>query len=522
VTVVRRLPAVVLIAVLALLPLQAWLQASRPDVRYSRPLADLDGISWAATVSQDGHLAVTIVYDLGDQARESSIRLPSGSRFVRADGVAISTTSGRYGEVQSNGPLTITYERVGAVTRYDDGVIVDFAGLDNSDQSLFPCATCYLGVDGYGNTSLAGAVFADDLTDARIAISGVEQLRSGEDENALRFVGVVPGADEAGMIVWLPLDAAPDAPRVSGVPGAMVGETAAQVWEATLAADDASWNEGDPGPPIGRIAAALVLSAMWVLLVAWIVWRLVAAQRALDADRPDAPIVRDATFSPPSAIEPAVVGALVGDAGPGRRSAVAATLLSLAHRGIIRIDGITSERYTLTVPTGAVGRTEIEEAVLAELRPQGLVTSTATLTGPPLWAAASGTTVSRRVAGLAGAAARQARFVRVTLTAWVLIPASLAMGIAASIATGGTSALAWVITIVGPVVALGAVIATGTSLTAKGRAERAQWLEYGAWLRENSQLGGVGAPGIAVWGEPLVYAAVLGAAPDAATALGVG
>jgi hypothetical protein len=307
---------------------------------------------------------------------------------------------------------------------------------------------------------------------------------------------------------------------VSGVPGAVTGETAAAVWDATLAAAGQSWHEGDSGPPIGKIAAALALSAMWVLLVVWIVWRLVAAQRVLDADRPDTPGVRDAAFSPPSAVEPAVVAALVGDAGPGRRSAVAATLLSLAHRGVIRIDGITSERYTLTIPTGAVGSTKIEETVLAELRPQGQVTSTATLTGPPLWGA-SGKTVSRRVAGLASAEARRARFVRVTLTAWVLIPASLAMGIVALIATGGTSALAWVITIVGPVVALGAVIATGTSLTAKGRAERAHWLEYGAWLRENSQLGGVGAPGIAVWGEPLIYASVLGAAPEAAAALGV-
>lgn len=111
-TVVRRLPAVVIVAVLALLPLQAWLQASRPDVRYSRPIGELDGITWAATVSQDGQLAVTIVYDLDDEPRESSIRLPSGGRFARADGVAISTESGRYGEVQSNGPLTVTYERV--------------------------------------------------------------------------------------------------------------------------------------------------------------------------------------------------------------------------------------------------------------------------------------------------------------------------------------------------------------------------------------------------------------------------
>jgi hypothetical protein len=144
-------------------------------------------------VPPDGQLSVTIVYDLGDdQVRDSDVRLPSGARFVEADGDPIATTSGRYGVVQSSDVLTISYERVGAVTRYDDGVIVDFAAIDGSDNALFPCARCYLGLEVYGHTSITGALFADDLTDARIALSGVDQLRADADEGALRFVGVVP------------------------------------------------------------------------------------------------------------------------------------------------------------------------------------------------------------------------------------------------------------------------------------------------------------------------------------------
>jgi Predicted membrane protein (DUF2207) len=519
---IRRLPAVILVLVLGLLPLQAWLRAGRPDVRYSQPLAGLDGITWTGTVSQDGQLSVTIVYDFGDdQVRQSDIRLPSGARFVSADGSPIVTTSGRYGTAESHDVLTVTYERVGAVTRYPDGVIVDFAGIDSSDNRLFPCARCYLDIDGYGNTSITGALFADDLTDARIALSSVDQLRAGDDDGALRFVGVVPGADDAGMIAWLPVAAAPDAPTESSVPEAVTGESAAQVWDATRAASDDPLAEADSGPPIGRIAAAVLLTAMWVLLVAWIAVRVVSAARALAEDRPDHPMDRDAAFSPPSDLEPALVAVVVGDSGPGDRSAVAATLLMLAQRGVVRIDGIDSERYTLTIPAGARGATAFEEAVLEELRPQGKLTATATLTGPPLWGD-SGASISRRFTGTAVKEAKQARLVRVTLTAWVLMPASLAMGIVALIASGGTSLLAWVVTFVGPLLALVATVLTGVNLTAKGRAERDHWLDYGEWLRTNSQLDVVGAPGVATWGEPLAYAAVLGAAPKAAKALGLG
>jgi hypothetical protein len=264
----------------------------------------------------------------------------------------------------------------------------------------------------------------------------------------------------------------------------------------------------------------VILTAMWVLLVAWIAFRIAAARRALAADRPDEPLVGSAAFSPPSTLEPALVAVVVGDTGTGKRSAVAATLLSLAHRDVIRIEGLDSRRYTLTVPPGARGATPFEEAVLAELRPQGQVTSTATFTGPPLWGdGADG--VSRRLTRVAAKQAYKTRLLRVTLAMTVLLPASVAMGVVALIGSGGTSVLAWIVAIAGPILGLFAARLTGANLTARGQAERAQWLQYRNWLRRNSELDQVGAPGIAVWGEPLVYGAALGAAPVAAEDLGL-
>jgi hypothetical protein len=520
--VVRRVPAVVLLVALALLPLQAWLQVGRADIRYWQPVDGLAGITWSAAVSPDGRLSVSIVYDFGDdQVRNSSIRLPSGSGVLRTDGNATAARSGRFAEVQAQSTLTVTYERVGAVTRYSDGVIVDFDGTENSDQALFPCARCYLGVDEYGNAALSGALFADDVSGARFALGGLDQLHGGNDDRALRFLGVMPGADSASLIAWLPLTAAPDAPTRPGVPDAIRGETAAQVWDASLEAADGELVEvREPSVPIGRVALSVMLSAMWLLMVAWVVRRLLAARRVLNAERPDAQPARDAAFSPPSDLEPAVVSVLVGGAGPGDRSAVAAVLLGLAERGAIHIEGADSRRYTLTIPAGVSGNV-FEEVVLSELRPQGKKTSTATLTGPPLWGA-GGASVERRLARVAGNAAREAQLMRVTLTAWVLVPASFAMGLVAVVGSSGSSRLAVTMTLLGPLVAVVATVLTGTSWTAKGRAEREQWLAYGSWLRTNSQLHGVGAPGIATWGKPLVYATVLGAAPTAAGALGAG
>jgi uncharacterized membrane protein len=93
------------------------------------------------------------------------------------------------------------------------------------------------------------------------------------------------------------------------------------------------------------------------------------------------------------------------------------------------------------------------------------------------------------------------------------------MGLVAVVGAGGLSALGWFAVFGGPVLALAAAYLTGWSLTRTGQRQRDQWVGFGRWLRANSALAEVGAPAVAVWGEVLAYAAVLGAAPTAARAL---
>jgi hypothetical protein len=185
---------------------------------------------------------------------------------------------------------------------------------------------------------------------------------------------------------------------------------------------------------------------------------------------------------------------------------------------VISIEGVDSQRFVLTVPAGARGQTPFEEAVVSALRPQGQTTATATFTGPPLWGP-DGAKVSRRLRRIATFSALRQRLVHVTLSGIVLLPVAIAMGIIALIGSGGLSALGWFAVIGGPLLAIAAVVLTGVSLTRRGQQERRRWLAYGDWLRSNSQLADVGAPGVAVWGDVLPYAAVLGAAPTAAKAL---
>ena len=76
---------------------------------------------------------------------------------------------------------------------------------------------------------------------------------------------------------------------------------------------------------------------------------------------------------------------LVGGSGGGDRSVVAGTLLGLAARREIRIDGIDSERFALRIPSSTVGGDDFERLLLTALRPQGQAAAEVTLTGPPLW-----------------------------------------------------------------------------------------------------------------------------------------
>lgn len=516
---IRRVPAALLVIVLALLPVQAWLTALRPNVTINRPLDGLDGITWAGTVGPDGDLAVSITYDFDDDLDHAvDVRLPTRARFVTVNGEPQSSSIGRYvDEVTARGAVTVTYERRGIVTRYDDGVVVDLSGLVVDDDGLFPCARCYTDLEGYGHAPLYWALFAPGAGDGRMAASGLGAWQTGADPDALRFVGELIGAEDSSVVALLPADSAPDLAVSAG--------SAKDVYDSIRdSLREANEKTKEPGRdlPVGRAVGALILTAMVVGLVVWIAWRLRRAAALAGTDDPSIdgvpPVPRDAAFSPPSGLEPVMVGAVVGDAGPGERSAVGGTLLNLAHRGVIRIDGIDSQRYTLTVPPGARGETKFEEAVLNELRPQGSVAATATLTGPPLWGPEA-PAINRKLGRLALREAMRQGLVRLTLGLTVLVPASLAIGITALIVSGGRSRLALFVTFAGPLIAVFAALLTGLSLTRRGRAERDQWLEYAQWLRNNSELHQVGAPAVAVWGDVLAYATVVGAAPTAAKAL---
>ena len=209
---------------------------------------------------------------------------------------------------------------------------------------------------------------------------------------------------------------------------------------------------------------------------------------------------------------------MVGGEGPGDRSVVAGTLLELARRGVITIDGIDSERFVLEIPPGARGRTTFEEAVLATLRPQGQLGASATLSGPPLWGP-DGAVVARRLARVLTREGMKAGLIRRTLSILILVPVSVAMGVVAVVGSDGLSGLGLFAAVVGPILAVVAALLTGMSLTGRGHRERVQWERYADWLRSNSQLRRVGAPGVATWGDVLPHAAALGAAPIAAKAL---
>jgi uncharacterized protein (TIGR04222 family) len=520
---VRRFPAVALVALLAILPVQAWFRVARPPVVVHMQSEGLRGIVWSATVVPDGRLAVSVAYELADdRERTIDVRVPPGARQVTVDGRPITTSIGRYGTATGHGTITVAYQLPGRIRRFADGAVLDRAGVRgdegdedaDGDDALFPCPSCYLEPVGYGKIAVQGLlrVPGADASAVRLAVAHLGQLRADVSArgDVARFVGVARSIDAVALLARRPADAVPDAPIEDGRADDAFAAARADARAAGLATSTPSDRGG-----LGAVATAVLLTGLLALLAAWIAGRLIAAarDRAGDDEPPEATVT-----APPDDLEPALVGLVVGTAGRGDRSVVAGSLLALASRRVVRLAGLDSERFTLTVPVGAQGATPFEEAVLAALRPQGQVSASATLTGPPLWGEGSGELV-RRLHALLLREGRRRDLVRVTLSALVLVPAALAMGVIAVIGSEGSSVLAWLAAVGGPILAVLAALLTGVSLTRAGRRERRSWRAYAAWLRTNAELADVGAPGVAVWGDVLAYGAVLGAAPAAARAL---
>src|SRR5690606_18332466 len=80
---VRWVPVVVMLAVLALLPLEAWLRAVRPEVTVRNASPDMMSITWAGRVTPEGALLVAVTYTLADdRERVLDVRVPANSAYV--------------------------------------------------------------------------------------------------------------------------------------------------------------------------------------------------------------------------------------------------------------------------------------------------------------------------------------------------------------------------------------------------------------------------------------------------------
>src|SRR5262249_7773493 len=192
---IRRVPAAVLLVVLAILPLQAWWRVAQPEVVVRRGTAGLHDLQWVAAVAPDGRHAVRLTYDFGDDAeRTLDIRVPPGARMLTADGVAVPASIGRYGTATGRGSITVGYELPGAVRRFNDGPLLDLAavreGRVDDDRGLFPCPRCYLEPVGYGDVPVHGVLFVPGAARVRLATTHLSQLQADATADAARFVGV--------------------------------------------------------------------------------------------------------------------------------------------------------------------------------------------------------------------------------------------------------------------------------------------------------------------------------------------
>ncbi len=505
-----RFLVVPLLAILALLVVQAWGAVLEPTPVITDTSDDLRRIVWRGAVQPDGVVAVELRLEFrDDEERDLGFDLPADAQQVRVDGVPVAVSDFSNGPVGVfQGTASISYEVAGAVRRFEDGALVELG--------MYPSLISYTGL---GDTEVQGVLsWYDDSGswDHRFIVPPLHDIRaeriiaSGADGAAVRFTAAGFPWRDATMLAELTSSAVPSAPVVAGTVDDAFDARRAELTEGPL--ED---GEPDDYTPVRQLVAAVLLSAWLGLLLTWLVprWRRAAAEQAGAAAG-----VPDEIHEPPSALPPAVVGMLVGTSGGGERSVVAGTLLGLAARREIRIDGIDSERFTLRIPASTSGVDEFERLLLTALRPQGQAAAEVMLTGPPLWSDGP----HPFVRPMRRAMHKRARGDGLTTPAFspvVLLVAAVVMGVTALVGSGGRSTVAVVALIAGPVLAIGAGLAAGFALTRRGRRARAEWVAYGRFLRESGSLADLGVPAIAVWGPHLAYGAVLGVCPTAARAL---
>jgi hypothetical protein len=521
----RHLPAALLLVLLGVLTWVTWSDVDPAPVRVSDRVDGLRSITWAGAISPDGRLAVRITYDLGDdEQRQLSVRLPDGARSFAVNDVPTEASSGVYATVPVAGVATVSYELPGAVTRYRDGAVLTMLrvkdGSLDGDGALFPCPRCYLDPSGYGDVPLTGSLSVPGAENVRLSFVQLTSIRSAASATEVRFAGIDRTGETVALLATLPSEVVPNLPVRDGTVAKAVAATTAQI-------RDAGETLHRPGiPEHGSRPGAILMTALLAAMVAWIVLRAVwskgasAAQRA--AGTPDP--VAGMRAVPPDQLEPALVGAVVGKSARGDRSAVAATLVELARRGVITFSGNDDRRFTVTVPAGASGASPFEQAVLSGLRSKqsgGSTVEALVLVAPPLWGP-DGAAVAKRLWRVLLRESMRQKLTRVSPPAALLVPLTLAIGVLGIGGSIGGAVFAWIVTIIGGLIAIGLASSRVVVLTSRGRAEQAEWTDYATWLRSdagNGHLADADPWDVATVGETLAYATALGAAPRVARLL---
>ncbi|OWY63665.1 hypothetical protein B7486_51795, partial [cyanobacterium TDX16] len=223
-------------------------------------------------------------------------------------------------------------------------------------------------------------------------------------------------------------------------------------------------------------------------------------------------------LEPPDELSPALVDLVDADGKRVEAEAVAGTLLDLAHRRVLGIDGYADGRFVLRLPaTSAVpaGLTASERTLVEGLRathPDGEVA------GPPTWPSGkpSWWGAYRREVLKEG---RDAGVIQRRLK--VLYFGPFVAGIVAATWPWWAGDRIWLVPTL--CIALGLVtiipLKGGFSTTHRGFTAACRWRGFARYVRDHGELRDLGPAAVQVWGPYLAYSAVLGEAPAAAEAL---
>jgi len=220
----------------------------------------------------------------------------------------------------------------------------------------------------------------------------------------------------------------------------------------------------------------------------------------------------DQVADPPDAYDPAVVALMLADGHKLDQDAVAGTVLDLAHRRVIQIDGYGPHQWVIKVPSAATAELAHEQIVLDGLRAQA---PTGEIVGPPLWSDKQpGWWRSYRSAVFKRA--KDEDLVRRRFR--ILYVGPFAAGIVcATWPLWATQSTLWIVPVAS--IALGLVFALplggGFEPTLKGVKSAGYWKSFGRYTAAQGHWEDVGPAGIVVWGPYLAYGTVLGTCPFA-------